>query len=176
MSGPAFVVRILGPGGRPAGAGALVAARRILTCAHVVNLALGRDPGSREQPAEAVTVDFPFAAPGLAARGGLGYQATVGFWLPPPRDGALGADVAGLFLTDADAAELRRGRCRASSRPTCPGQAGRSGCSVIRTDRRMAPPFSRRSGTGPPMGGSGSTWNRRRTSSLVSAGARFSTR
>ena len=39
-----FIVRILGPGALPVGVGALVGPRQILTCAHVVNAALGLDP------------------------------------------------------------------------------------------------------------------------------------
>jgi hypothetical protein len=45
----ACVVRILGPGGRTVGVGALVGSREVVTCAHVVNAALGwtreRRPG-----------------------------------------------------------------------------------------------------------------------------------
>jgi hypothetical protein len=37
----AFIARILGPGGRPAGAGALLAERHVVTCAHVVNTVNG---------------------------------------------------------------------------------------------------------------------------------------
>jgi WD40 repeat protein/V8-like Glu-specific endopeptidase len=90
----AFVVRILGPGARPVGVGALVGPREIVTCAHVVNAALGLDPRAQNQPAEAVTVDFPLAAnPGAVRRG-----ARVVRWLPPPREGAAGDDLAGLVL------------------------------------------------------------------------------
>ncbi|MGD0243387.1 MAG: serine protease, partial [Streptosporangiaceae bacterium] len=91
----AFIARILGPGGRPAGAGALVTERHVVTCAHVVNVALGLDPRQQRQPDGPVTLDFPLAdgAPTL--------MATVARWLPPPRAGAAGEDIAGLVLDEA---------------------------------------------------------------------------
>jgi hypothetical protein len=91
----AFIVRVLGPDGRPAGAGVLVGGRRIVTCAHVVNVALGMDPRSQDRPDGAVTIDFPLLA--------LGRQrvARIVAWVPPPREGAAGDDVAGLELTAA---------------------------------------------------------------------------
>ena len=53
-----FIARILGPGGRPVGVGALVTERHLVTCAHVVNAALGLDTRQQSQPTEPVT-DFP---------------------------------------------------------------------------------------------------------------------
>ena len=92
-----FLVRFLGPDAHPVGVGALVGPREIVTCAHVVNAALGLDLRAQAQPPGVVTVEFPLvddragALPRLAAR--------VERWLPPPRDGAAGDDVAGLVLT-----------------------------------------------------------------------------
>jgi V8-like Glu-specific endopeptidase len=88
----AFIVRILGPDGRPAGVGTLVTERRVVTCAHVVNAALGLDPRQQKQPDAPVTLDFPLAG------GALTLTATVERWLPPPREGAAGDDIAGLGL------------------------------------------------------------------------------
>jgi len=59
-----FLARILGPGGRPAGVGTLVADGCVLTCAHVVNVALGLDPRRQERPDGPVTLDFPLAGGG----------------------------------------------------------------------------------------------------------------
>ncbi len=92
----AFVVRIFGPGARPVGVGALVGPREIVTCAHVVNAALGLDPRNQRKPGDPVTLDFPLAAGPGAIRG----RAQVVRWLPPPRDGAAGDDVAGLVLDE----------------------------------------------------------------------------
>jgi len=91
----AFVVRIFGPDGEIAGIGALVGERRIVTCAHVVNAALGRAALAQEPPDDVVTLDFPLAAPDSGP-----LTATVVAWVPPPRPGAAGDDVAGLLLMD----------------------------------------------------------------------------
>src|SRR5689334_11130151 len=90
-----FIARILGPDGKPAGVGTLVTERHVVTCAHVVNVALGMDPRQQRQPDGTVTLDFPLAgaAPTLTA--------TVERWLPPPREGAAGDDIAGLVLSEA---------------------------------------------------------------------------
>lgn len=45
-----FVVRVFGPDGTVAGVGALVGERWIVTCAHVVNAALGLHPLTQERP------------------------------------------------------------------------------------------------------------------------------
>jgi WD40 repeat protein len=84
--------------GRPtAGLGLLVGTGQVVTCAHVVNTALG-GRGQREQalPGESdlVQVEFPLL-PGAPVRG-----ARVVAWVPPPSSGAGGGDVAGLQLTE----------------------------------------------------------------------------
>src|SRR6266516_6988010 len=91
-----FIVRILGPGALPVGVGVLVGPRQILTCAHVVNAALGLDPRAQGQPEGVVTVDFPLLDDSPAAPQRL--NAVVERWLPPPREGAAGDDLAGLLL------------------------------------------------------------------------------
>jgi len=49
-----FIARILGPGGRPVGLGALVTERHLVTCALVVNAALGLDARQQGQPTQPV--------------------------------------------------------------------------------------------------------------------------
>jgi WD40 repeat protein/3',5'-cyclic AMP phosphodiesterase CpdA len=93
-----FVVRILGPDARPVGIGTLVGPREIVTCAHVVNAALGRDARAQAQPTSIVRLDFPLVAGPSSPRG-----ASVVNWLPPPREGAAGDDLACLVLTDGPA-------------------------------------------------------------------------
>ncbi len=102
-SAGAFVVRVLGPGGGTAGVGVLVGQREILTCAHVVNAALGLDLRTQTQPAGIVTVQFPFAQAATDSAGLPRFSARAERWLPPARAGAAGDDVAGLVLVDADA-------------------------------------------------------------------------
>ena len=91
----AFVVRVLGSSGQPVGAGVLVGERRIVTCAHVANTALGADQRAQDRPGGLVTVDFPLLS--------LSEQLTarVIAWVPPAREGMAGDDVAGLELTSA---------------------------------------------------------------------------
>jgi hypothetical protein len=85
-----FTVRLRTAAGQPAGLGALVTESHILTCAHVVNAALGLPPNAQDRPKDPVTVDFPLlpGAPRVRAR--------VTIWVPPPREGVAGADIAGL--------------------------------------------------------------------------------
>ncbi|MEU5216804.1 trypsin-like peptidase domain-containing protein [Streptomyces sp. NPDC020807] len=84
-------VRILDARGTPVGAGVLVAGGRVVTCAHVVEGALGPDDGD---PREAeLTVDFPGSlVPGAApVRAGVAPRG----WAPPDAERA---DVAVLDL------------------------------------------------------------------------------
>ncbi|HZA16703.1 MAG TPA: trypsin-like peptidase domain-containing protein, partial [Pseudonocardiaceae bacterium] len=92
-SGPA--VRVLDANGSTVGVGVLVGPREILTCAHVVNAALGRDRRAQDQPAGEVIV-------GLAVGNGPLLRTRVQCWLPPPRAGATGDDIAGLVLTSIE--------------------------------------------------------------------------
>jgi len=87
-----LAVRVRDAAGRTVGVGLLVGPREILTCAHVVNAALGRDRRAQDRPADEVTVE-PAVADGPPLR------ARVRCWLPPPRTGAAGDDIAGLVLT-----------------------------------------------------------------------------
>ncbi len=54
-----FVVTLLTAAGQPAGAGFLAGPGQIVTCAHVVNVALGRDRRSQEMPTQSIRVEFP---------------------------------------------------------------------------------------------------------------------
>jgi uncharacterized protein YjbI with pentapeptide repeats len=90
------MVRITGPGGTVGGLGALVAARQVVTCAHVVNVALGRDALAQAQPRERVLVEFPL----LDGSAGASIEADVVMWRPPsPAVGVASDDLAGLELT-----------------------------------------------------------------------------
>lgn len=73
------------------GAGFLVSKRHLLTCAHVVNAALGLSEDTQDKPESLIQLDFPLLAPNyrLAAR--------VLFWRPK-QIGERGEDIAGLEL------------------------------------------------------------------------------
>jgi hypothetical protein len=94
----AFTVRLLTEDGTPVGIGVLVGDRHVLTCAHVVNAALGLNANEQPKPDGIVTLDFPLLPTTPRA------MARIDLWLPPPRPGAAGDDVAGLVLTQALAA------------------------------------------------------------------------
>lgn len=87
------VARILGPGGRPVGTAFLAARDRLLTAAHVVNLAIGRELGEQACPTAEVELDFPLVNPGRRLR------TMVEHWVPMGGDQP--GDIAGLRLTDA---------------------------------------------------------------------------
>ncbi|WP_433265465.1 trypsin-like peptidase domain-containing protein [Actinosynnema sp. CS-041913] len=78
--------------GHAVGAGVVVSRTHVLTCAHVVNLALGRDLRTATRPTGPVPVRFA-ALPDVTA------EATVRSWMPPPpREGVAGDDVCVLSL------------------------------------------------------------------------------
>ncbi|MGQ0775313.1 MAG: trypsin-like peptidase domain-containing protein, partial [Pseudonocardiales bacterium] len=91
------VVRVLDGGGGAVGLGVLLGPREIVTCAHVVNSALGRDRADPDQPSDEVTVTF---VTGNAAP----LRARVQCWRPPPQThkGIAGDDIAGLVLNSAE--------------------------------------------------------------------------
>ncbi|MFF3859536.1 AAA family ATPase [Streptomyces sp. NPDC002209] len=88
----AAVARVWGQGGRPVGGAFLAAPEHLLTCAHVVNMALGSDGGSSRHPRGTLTVDFPLVAPGVRV------TARVDHWVPPGESAP--EDIAGLRLVD----------------------------------------------------------------------------
>jgi S1-C subfamily serine protease len=83
----AAIVRIWAADGSVVGAGVLVGERSVLTCAHVIDDALGREQDTLEVPQEGVALDFPLVAPGQKL------TARVTAWQPD-------ADVAALELTE----------------------------------------------------------------------------
>ncbi|WP_367138291.1 ATP-binding protein [Saccharothrix sp. HUAS TT1] len=97
-----FIVRIRRHGGdEPVGVGFVVGERHIVTCAHVVNAALGRDEGERGAPDSTarVQVDFPLLGD---AEGAPLRNCRVAAWEPPIEAGRAGRDVAGLVLVGGD--------------------------------------------------------------------------
>jgi WD40 repeat protein/type II secretory pathway predicted ATPase ExeA len=126
VSPAAFTVRFLTKAATAAGIGALVTERHIITCAHVVNVALGRDHTSQDKPTELVTVDFPLLAEVPTV------QARITLWVPPPRAGAAGADIAGLEITELPA---QARPIRLAVDPPRPGTTVRVfGCPADRPD------------------------------------------
>lgn len=85
---------------RPAGVGFVVGERHVLTCAHVVNTALGRDMHSQEKPSEGDRLRLQFP---LIGADGPERHATVVVWYPPAAGDLRSeiADVAGLELEGA---------------------------------------------------------------------------
>lgn len=77
-------------GGRPCGAGLLADPTHVVTCAHVVNTALGRDVRAVDRPEATIAVAFPYA-------GRAGRQGRVVVWRPVR---AAGGDVAVLELVE----------------------------------------------------------------------------
>src|SRR5215469_14684928 len=93
-----FTVRVLRTGSSaPAGIGFVVGDRQIVTCAHVVNHALGRDKRSQEKPGHDVLLQVDFPILGDSA-GAPTRSCTVQAWMPPPASGVSGGDVAGLVV------------------------------------------------------------------------------
>jgi WD40 repeat protein/energy-coupling factor transporter ATP-binding protein EcfA2 len=93
-----FIVRILRSGSNaPAGVGFVVDNHHIVTCAHVVNTAMGRDQRAQQRPDQGVRigVDFPLLS---KAAGAPGRSCRVEAWAPPPVIGTSGGDVAGLLI------------------------------------------------------------------------------
>ncbi|MET4921032.1 trypsin-like peptidase domain-containing protein [Streptomyces sp. PSRA5] len=94
-----FIVRILRASGDvPAGVGFLVGGRRLITCAHVVNTALGRGPRAQERPSAETVIRVQF--PLLDGERTTTRTARPASWTPPPLSGVLGGDVAGLLLDE----------------------------------------------------------------------------
>lgn len=86
----ASLVRIRTATGLIVGAGFLVGARQILTCARVVAAALDLADDTAEKPQVLLSLDFPHVAPGQLL------TAHVMLWWSPRADG--GDDIAGLEL------------------------------------------------------------------------------
>ena len=93
-----FTIRVQRSGSAaPAGVGFVVDETHIVTCAHVVNTALGRDQRAQERPGPLVRVQVDF--PMLGGAGGAPSRScAVQAWAPPPLCGVSGGDVAGLVV------------------------------------------------------------------------------
>jgi hypothetical protein len=93
-----FVIRVLRAGSVvPAGVGFVVGERHVLTCAHVVNTALGWAQRDQEAPGAEVRVQVDFPLLGDPEGAPL-RSCRVAVWVPPPVSGVAGGDVAGLVL------------------------------------------------------------------------------
>jgi WD40 repeat protein len=95
-----FTVRVLRSGARvSAGVGVVVGDRYVVTCAHVVNAALGRDKREQARPGAdtRVDIDFPLLQ---NADGRLPRRCRLVAWAPPPSAGISGEDIAGLELVE----------------------------------------------------------------------------
>jgi hypothetical protein len=95
-----FTVRVLRwnlPGA--AGIGVVAGDGRIVTCAHVVNEALGRDAAEQTEPSSdaVIMIDFPLLGNAASA---LSYKCKLAAWRPPPRGDTPGQDIAGLELVE----------------------------------------------------------------------------
>lgn len=95
-----WVVSILGQQGmNPVGVGFVVDEKHVITCAHVINAALGRAKQTQDPPGDnaRVLVEFPLLD---AGEGAPTRRARVSAWSPPPPSGsgAVGGDVAGLLI------------------------------------------------------------------------------
>ncbi|NUK50378.1 AAA family ATPase [Streptomyces lunaelactis] len=97
-----FLVKVRGTtSDAPAGVGFVVGDKQIVTCAHVVNVALGAPKTARARPADdaRVYVEFPLLGD---AEGSPIRQCRVAAWDPPAESGQPGRDVAGLVLVGGD--------------------------------------------------------------------------
>ena len=103
------VAAVVNADGVPVGVGALVGPRQVLTCAHVVNAALGLDPRTQPAPDVTVRIGFPLLDPARSGRtlqanrtiqANQTIRARVTRWLPPPRQSVTGDDIAGLELSE----------------------------------------------------------------------------
>ena len=75
----------------------MIGDRHVLTCAHVVNTALGRAQRAQDKPGldARIQIDFPILGD---AEGAPLRSCKVEVWTPPPVSGVSGGDVAGLVL------------------------------------------------------------------------------
>jgi diguanylate cyclase (GGDEF)-like protein len=103
----AAVVRLIVAGtDETAGLGVLVGRREVVTCAHVVNTALGLNARNQNRPdsTRRLQVEFPLV-PGSPLR-----RSMVSAWDPPAAVGIGGGDVAGLTLDENAPVEARPAR------------------------------------------------------------------
>jgi len=95
----------------PVGVGVVVGDRHIVTCAHVVNAALGRDKFHREPPSERARIQVEFVLLGDGEGAPL-RVCRVAAWDAPPGSAGAGRDVAGLVIVGGDALPRGAGPAR----------------------------------------------------------------
>ena len=98
-TGPAgFILRLLTADGATAGVGVLVSQSELVTCAHIVNAALGRRSESQDKPGHRDIFEVCF--PLLADRYPQRFRARVADWLPPCARTGPGGDLTRVLLLD----------------------------------------------------------------------------
>ncbi|MGW6982316.1 nSTAND1 domain-containing NTPase [Streptomyces sp. NPDC054932] len=107
-----FVVKVRAKASEaPVGVGFMVGPNQVVTCAHVVNVALGREKDSRGQPADGARIQVEFVLLG-DAEGGPVRNCRIDAWDPPPGAGSAGRDVAGLSIVGGDLVPVGAGAAR----------------------------------------------------------------
>ncbi|GHA87750.1 hypothetical protein GCM10010305_34230 [Streptomyces termitum] len=107
-----FIVKVrLGTSDEAVGVGFVVGDKQIVTCAHVVNVALGRSKPDRSRPPEDARVQVEFVLLG-DAEGGPVRNFRISAWDPPASAGQEGRDVAGLTIVGGDELPSRAGPAR----------------------------------------------------------------
>jgi signal transduction histidine kinase len=107
-----FVVKIrIADSSEPAGVGFVVGEKHIVTCAHVVNVALRRAKGTRNRPAENARVQVEFVLLG-DAEGAPIRNCRIDAWDPPLTEGVPGRDTAGLVVVGGDSLPTGAGPAR----------------------------------------------------------------
>ncbi|MFJ6938800.1 ATP-binding protein [Streptomyces sp. NPDC101132] len=107
-----FIVKVRhGATGAAVGVGFVVGEKHIVTCAHVVNVALDRPKAHPSRPAEEARVQVEFVLLGDAEGAPL-RNCRVAAWDPPPGEHGPGRDVAGLVLVGGDTLPVGAGPAR----------------------------------------------------------------
>lgn len=107
-----FIVKVRrGTSGEAIGVGFVVGDAQVVTCAHVVNVALGRQKPDRSKPPEDARIQVEFVLLG-DAEGGPVRNFRVSAWDPPAATGLEGRDVAGLTIVGGDELPSRAGPAR----------------------------------------------------------------
>ncbi|MFE9881937.1 ATP-binding protein [Streptomyces sp. NPDC005784] len=107
-----FIVKIRSAAsGAPIGLGFVVGDRHIVTCAHVVNAALGHDKHHRERPHDDARIQVEFVLLGDVDGAPLRVCRVVA-WDPPAGPSGSGRDVAGLVVVGADTLPVGAGPAR----------------------------------------------------------------
>ncbi len=115
----AFIVKVRrGTSDEAVGVGFVVGDKRIVTCAHVVNVALGRPRPDRSEPPEGARIQVEFVLLG-DAEGGPVRNCRISAWDPPSTAGSEGRDVAGLTVVGGDELPARAGPARLLDAQAC---------------------------------------------------------